>query len=441
MDKATTIFAVSSGAGKAGVAVIRLSGPACVQVLREMAGSIPSPRYAALRSIRNRNGETLDSGLVLWFPGPGSFTGEDCVEFHVHGGCAVVGGVLAALATFPGCRPAEAGAFARRAFDNGKIDLTEVEGLADLIDSETEWQRRQAHRQLEGHSGRIYEGWRQRLIGLIGLCEAGIDFADEDDVPADVASKAVPDLVALIGDVREALDDDHRGERIRDGLVVVIAGPPNAGKSSLINALARRDVAIVSDRPGTTRDVLEARLDIGGVPVTVVDTAGLRESEDEIERIGVDRARARIDAADLVLWLSDDEVDSVTERMGTQEQWQIRTKIDLSDPSMSGRIGDNRYAVSAKTGAGLDALLDGLQAFVGRTVSGEMALVTRARHRIELEDALRYMEGALRLDYVEDSELVAEDLRLAGQCLGRLTGRIDVEDVLDVIFRDFCIGK
>jgi len=439
VSEEATIFAVSSGAGKAGVAVIRVSGPACAGVLENIAGGIPEPRYAALRSIRNRNGETIDRGLVLWFPGPGSFTGEDCVEFHVHGGRAVVRGVLEALAQVPGCRPAKAGDFARRAFDNGKIDLTEVEGLADLIDSETEWQRRQACRQMEGHSGRIYEDWRRRLIGLIGLCEAGIDFADEDDVPADIALKAAPDLAGLIGEIRDVLDDDHRGERIREGLVVVIAGPPNAGKSSLINALARRDIAIVSERPGTTRDVLEARLDIGGVPVTVVDTAGLRESEDEIERIGVDRARGRIESADLVLWLA--ETDSRAERKEAPGHWRIRTKIDLSPSTASGRAGDGLWAISAKTGAGIDALLEGLRRFVEETVAGEMALITRMRHRIELQNAVGYMEAASRLDYIADSELVAEDLRVAGQCLARLTGRIDVEDVLDVIFRDFCIGK
>lgn len=441
MGEETTIFAVSSGAGKAGVAIIRVSGPACTRVLEHMAGGLPKPRYAALRSIRDRNGETIDRGLVLWFPGPGSFTGEDCVEFHVHGGRAVVRAVLEALAQVPGCRPAEAGDFARRAFDNGKIDLTEVEGLADLIDSETEWQRRQACRQMEGHSGRVYEDWRHRLIGLIGLCEAGIDFADEDDVPADIALKAAPDLAALIGEVRDVLDDDHRGERIREGLVVVIAGPPNAGKSSLINALAMRDIAIVSERPGTTRDVLEARLDIGGVPVTVVDTAGLRESEDEIERIGVDRARGRIESADLVLWLAEEGTDSEAERMEGSGHWCIRTKIDLSPSTASGRTADGRWAISAKTGAGMDALLDGLRKFVEETVAGEMALITRMRHRIELQNAVGYMEAASRLDYIADSELVAEDLRLAGQCLARLTGRIDVEDILDVIFRDFCIGK
>jgi len=437
-----TIFAVSTAAGKAGVAVVRLSGPGSGRAIEALSGSLPAPRHAALRTIRDRNGDVVDKGLVLWFPGPASFSGEDMAEFQVHGGRAVVRGLIEALSVLDGLRPAEAGEFARRAFENGKLDLTEVEGLADLIDAETSAQRRQAARQLDGHAGRIFEDWRKRLIGIIALCEAGIDFADEDDVPEEVGRQIGPDLAALHAEIASGLDDDRRGEMIRDGVTVVIAGAPNVGKSSLINALARRDVAIVSDIPGTTRDVLEARLDLGGIPVTVVDTAGIRDSGDAIEAEGVRRAEARVADADLVLWMIGDGVDSSPEQTDDRKTWIIESKADLRPGATVGRLGDNRYSISAKTGAGLDEMIGDMREMISADdVSNGEPVITRVRHRRELVEAAGALERGRRLDYVNQSELLAEELRIAATALGRITGRIDVEDILDSIFRDFCIGK
>ncbi|WP_436644037.1 tRNA uridine-5-carboxymethylaminomethyl(34) synthesis GTPase MnmE [Microbaculum sp. FT89] len=437
-----TIFAVSSGAGKAGVAVVRVSGPASARSVERLAGSVPPARVASVRSIRGRNGEAIDKGLVLWMPGPASFTGEDCVEFHVHGGRAVVAGLIEALSGFHGLRAAEAGEFARRAFANGKLDLTEVEGLADLIDAETEAQRRQALRQLEGRAGRVFDTWRERLIGILALCEAGIDFADEDDVPAGVSGQVGPAIADLCAEMARELADGGRGEMIRDGVTVVIAGEPNVGKSSLINALARRDVAIVSELPGTTRDAIAVRLDLAGVPVTVVDTAGIRETADAIETEGVRRARDHAARADLVLWL----VERGTEQngdlaVGGSEAWFVETKVDVRGGE-AGLLTDDRFGISAKTGSGIAALIEALATWIGdRVGSGTDSLITRARHRTETMTALAALERAGRLDYVADGDLVAEELRAAANALGRITGRIDVEDVLDAIFGQFCIGK
>jgi len=436
-----TIFALSSGAGKAGVAVVRLSGPGTSAAVEVLAGTLPEQRVASLRSIRDRNGETIDKGLVLWMPGPSSFTGEDSAEFQVHGGRAVVSGLIGALGGIDGLRAADAGEFARRAFMNGKLDLTEVEGLADLIDAETVGQRRQALRQLEGVAGRIVEDWRTRLIGILALSEAGIDFVDEDDVPTGIAAQVRPEMEVLRADMARYLDDGHRGEMVREGLTVVIAGAPNVGKSSLINALARRDVAIVSDTPGTTRDAIEVRLDLGGVPVTVVDTAGIRETSDIVELEGVRRAEEHARSADLVLWMSEGGNGAEpTEAFGS-EIWLLDNKIDVSGRS-AGRFEVGHYGVSAKTGEGLRALLDGLAAWTeDRIGSGTDPVITRARHRREIERAVDALDKAGRLDYLAQGDLVSEELRLAANALGRITGRIDVEDVLDAIFGQFCIGK
>ncbi len=441
MGSDDTIFAVSSGAGKAGIAVVRVSGPASGGVVESLAGPLPPARVASVRSIRGRNGETIDHGLILWMPGPASFTGEDTAEFQVHGGRAVVSGVLEALAAVEGIRPAEPGEFARRAFMNGRLDLTEVEGLADLVDAETEAQRRQAVRQLEGRSGKVYEAWRQRLIGVLALCEAGIDFADEDDVPAGVGARIGPEIDALAGEMRRELADSGKGVMIREGVSVVIAGPPNVGKSSLVNALARRDVAIVSETPGTTRDVIEVRLDLAGVPVTVVDTAGIRETEDAIETEGVRRARRHAEAADLVLWIGEAGTDSGPEPSFDVPVWRVENKIDTVS-GRSGSSGPGAFAVSARTGEGLEALLEGLSGWVGERVgAGTDAVITRARHRSEVSTALGALERARQLDYLSDGDLVAEELRAAATALGRITGRVDVEDVLDAVFGQFCIGK
>lgn len=438
-----TIFALSSGAGRAGVAVIRVSGPQADRALAALAGGVPGPRRAVLRRLRDASGNLLDQALVIWMPGPASFTGEDIAELHVHGGRAVVAGVLAALSAVPGLRPAEAGEFARRAFANGQLDLTGVEGIADLIDAETEAQRRQALRQLEGETGAAFEELRTRLIEALALAEAGIDFADEDDVPTSIGQQVAGSLRDLGARMRGMLADDRRGEMLREGVEVVIAGPPNAGKSSLINWLARRDVAIVSESPGTTRDVLEVRLDLAGVPVTVVDTAGLREATDAIEAEGVRRARDRAERADLVLWLEEAgaaDGRDVPEGMPgpIAEQWRIGTKADLgvSTPAR----GDLR--ISVVSGEGLDVLLARLEAWVAARVgSGADTLITRVRHRTELRRALEAVDRAAAADYARDPELVAEDLRTAATAIGRIVGRVNVEDVLDAIFAGFCIGK
>jgi tRNA modification GTPase len=439
--KAGTIFALSSGAPPAGVAVVRVSGPDVRYVLETMIGSIPEPRRATLASLRGGDGAALDTGLVLWFPGPASFTGEDVAELHVHGGRAVVAAVLRSLGGIAGLRPAEPGEFTRRAFTAGRLDLTEVEGLADLIRAETEAQRRQALRQASGALRRTLDDWRSRLVRARALVEAELDFADEEDVPESVSEAAWGEVAAVAAAIDRHLADDNRGERLRDGAEVVLVGPVNAGKSTLLNALARRDVAIVSPEPGTTRDLIEVRLDVAGYPFTIVDTAGLRETDGAVEREGMRRARARAEAADLVLAL-DDVAQARTAAPSTGSVIAVGTKADLID-SDSERI---RLAamfdvlVSAETGAGLDALVARLADFGRfRMESSEAAPITQARHRAALA-ACRDALGAARDDALP-LELRAEELRHATEALGRLTGRVDVEDLLDVIFRDFCIGK
>jgi tRNA modification GTPase len=447
-----TIFALSSGPGPAGVAVIRLSGPHAGSVLDRLMGKRPKAREATHARFAD-----LDEGLALWFPGPRSFTGEDVAELHLHGGRAVVSAMLARLAAEPGCRLAEPGEFTRRAFDHGKLDLTAAEGLADLIAAETETQRRQALRQMQGALGEVYEGWRGRLIGALALVEADIDFADEDLPPAIVA-QAMRDVEALQAEMAAHLADQRRGERLRDGLSVVILGPPNAGKSSLLNWLARRDAAIVSATAGTTRDVIELHLDLGGFPVVLADTAGLRESADAIETEGIRRALARAQQADLKLILLDATIapDAVTTAQIDDQAVVVVNKIDLlpgrgggreaESPlplrgrvRVGGRSGPDALPISVKTGEGLDKLLSALTTRVATALQpGESPALTRLRHRQALEDCV----GALvRARAATAPELRAEDLRLAARALGRITGRVDVEDVLDVIFRDFCIGK
>jgi tRNA modification GTPase len=448
MSAADTIVAPASGAGLAAIAVIRISGPKTREVLEALCGGAPPPRRARLSAIGFPNGPLLDRGLVLWFERPASFTGEDMAELHVHGSRALIRGVIDAVLTLPGTRLAEPGEFARRAFENGKLDLTEVEGLADLINAETELQRRQALAQAEGSLRALYEGWRADLVRAQSLIEAGLDFADEGDVTANVAAKADPIVASLRAAIARHLSD-RSGERLRDGLKVVIAGAPNAGKSSLLNALAKRDAAIVSEEAGTTRDVIEVHLDLGGVPVMLIDTAGLREAESKIEAEGIRRALARAGDADLVLWVVD----------ATAPQWDappglapatpdraaasgapiaVLNKIDLAPGEGA---GGNGIRVSAKTGEGIEHLVAALAEKAAlATGSGAGApLLTRARHRIELEGARaaleRYGDRSL------SPELRAEELRIAAHHLGRLTGRIDVEEVLGAIFAEFCIGK
>jgi tRNA modification GTPase len=459
-----TIFAVSSGAGPAGVAVIRLSGAGAGDAVRALAGDLPAPRQAAYRALhRPSDGELLDRGLVLWFPGPHSFTGENAAELQVHGGRAVMAAVLDALGGLPKCRPAAAGEFARRAFANGKLDLTAVEGLADLIAAETEGQRRQALCQAEGALGAVYEDWRARLVAAQAFLEADIEFPDEElsagerrELTTDAGQAA-----RLLGqEVAAHLADRRRGERLRDGVSIALLGAPNVGKSSLLNLLARRDAAIVSASAGTTRDVIEVHLDLGGYPVILADTAGLRAMPgDEIEREGVTRAHRSAAAADLKVIVCDAEtwpnVNNQTISIMGQNSFVVVNKLDLR-PDLAPSPDDLPFAsgapplthkiwpVSAKTGQGLDSLLAALELAVAEQLSpGTGPSLTRARHRAALEICVKHLS---RFEIETEtgfqaSELAAEDLRLAARALGRITGGVDVEDLLDVIFADFCIGK
>jgi tRNA modification GTPase len=463
----STIFALSSGRPPAAIAVVRVSGPQAGAALKALAGRLPEPRRASLSRLRDpRSGEIIDEGLALWFPAPRSETGEDTVELQLHGGQAVIAGVLDALSTIEGCSPAEPGEFTRRAFENGRLDLTAVEGLADLIAAQTPAQRRLAFRQLKGLIGDRAEAWRRRLTEALALVEARIDFSDEADVPQDLVRLALSAMRQLRAEVATSLADGGRGERLREGLVVAIAGPPNAGKSTLLNRLARREAAIVSPHPGTTRDAIEVHLDLCGYPVTLVDTAGIRDSDDPVEREGVRRAQARADDADLVLWVTDASIPGAGGREGAQDEafaakpfaaevWSVRNKADLvaggarprdgsqsQDPARSEDESGRSLTVSARTGCGMDRLVANLGAYArDYFATTESALITRARHRRALQETLAALNRALAHDGGADEELIAEDLRAAATALGRLTGRVDVEDILDVIFRDFCIGK
>jgi tRNA modification GTPase len=408
-----------------------------------LIGRVPAPRTAALVRIRDpAGGETIDEGLALWFPGPHSETGEDVAELQLHGGRAVIAGVFAALSRLDGLRQAEAGEFTRRAFEKGRLDLTAVEGLADLVYAETQAQRRQAYRQLKGLLGDRAESWRQRLIEALALVEAGIDFSDEADVPADLVRPALAIADELAGEVRAALAGANRGERLREGLVVAIAGAPNVGKSTLLNRIAQRDVAIVSPLAGTTRDVIEVHLDLDGYPVTLLDTAGIRPTEDPIEQEGVRRATERAGAADLVLWLSDATRPMADRPLADNPTWLVCNKIDLIDSvrEQPGRF-ERAFLISATVGTGLDQLLSALAEFARDYFAVEPALVTRERHRRALQETLAALEAAAAEGSEGREDIIAEELRLAARTLGRLTGRVDVEDILDAIFRDFCIGK
>jgi tRNA modification GTPase len=433
-----TIFALSSGRGRAGVAVTRVSGPAAAAAIEALSGAEPpGPRLASLRKFSGPDGALIDQGLVLWFPEPGSFTGEDVAEFHVHGGRAVVDALLAALDALPGLRPAEAGEFTRRAVENGKFDLTQAEALADLINAETEAQRRQAVVQYGGALAVLYEDWRSRLIRAAAWAEAAIDFSDEE-IPPDAIARAKAQVMEIVGEIRSHLNDDRRGEILRDGFYLTVIGPPNSGKSSLINALARRDVAIVSDIPGTTRDVVEVHLDLGGYPVIVADTAGLRASADLIESEGVRRALERAGAADAVLLLLDataeNPVAGLPDAAHASATLTVWNKVDLPHLTRGG------LAVSMKTGQGLETLLAALAALVRTSTRSDDAAppLTRQRHRRALTEAADALARSLA---ASAPELIAEELRLALRALGRITGRVDIEDLLDVVFRDFCIGK
>ncbi|WP_417667977.1 tRNA uridine-5-carboxymethylaminomethyl(34) synthesis GTPase MnmE [Roseibium sp.] len=446
-----TIYALSSGAVPSGVAVIRLSGPGVAGALSTLCGSVPEPRRAALRRLKDpASGDVIDEALVLFFSGPSSFTGEDVAELQCHGGRAVVAKLLEVLSGMDGFRPAEAGEFTRRAFDSGRMDLTEVEGLSDLIAAETEAQRRQAVRQMGGALGRLYEGWRKRLIHMRAMIEADFDFADEEDVPGSVADEVWSEAAGLAQEIERHLERSRSGERLRSGLQVVLMGAPNAGKSSLLNAIAGREIAIVTEEAGTTRDVIEAHLDLDGYPVTLVDTAGLRETDGLVEKEGIRRARERGEEADLILWaIEPDGVTPDDKHSGLGEDirrsvpcWVVRTKADIETPTKRDSSGTiEEIPASTIDPSGIDLLLERLSSFAAETISlSEAPLATRQRHRHFLSECQSAIQHGLNAAHLPD-ELRAEDLRGAADALGRITGRIDVEDLLDVIFRDFCIGK
>jgi tRNA modification GTPase len=441
-----TIFALSTAPGRAAVAVVRISGPGAGMVLNVMAPRRPKPRVAGLRRILHpETGAILDRALVLWFPSPRSETGEDLAEIQIHGGRAVTHAVLEALARIPGCRLAEPGEFARRAFENGKKDLAEIEGLADLIDAETEAQRRQAASQATGALSAVYETWRRTLIDAIALVEAAIDFSDEGDIGTTTFDEARGVVTSLETAVRHHLDDAHRGEILRRGFRVALTGPPNVGKSSLLNALARREAAIVSEEAGTTRDVIEVSLDLDGFPIVLSDTAGLREADGQIEMEGIRRSYSAAQAADLVIWLMDahsPEASPPPEMSDLADRTlHVLNKIDLlsADPLVT--LPDDMIAISATTGHGLDDLTARLAAIAAeRLAPADEPSITRTRHRTLVETCAESLANFLTQS-PHDVELRAEDLRRAAHALGRITGRVDVEDVLDELFRRFCVGK
>ncbi len=429
-----SIFALSSAQGRSGVAVVRVSGPQAGASVQALAGALPAPRQAELRKLAFAGSE-IDRALLLWFPAPHSFTGEDVAEFHIHGGRAVREALFAALAAL-GLRPAEPGEFSRRAVENGKLDLTRAEAIADLVDAETPAQLRQALRQHDGALADLYEGWRAALIAALGRAEAAIDFSDDGVGEMEFAAARCAAL-EISQQIQEHMDDSGRGESLREGLRLTILGPPNAGKSSLINALARRDVAIVSDTPGTTRDVVEARLDLGGYLLQVADTAGVRETVDAIEAEGVRRALAHA-AGGMTLLLLD----------GTAENPRAGLPADLPQPDLIvwnksdlGFVRDG-LSISLKTGAGISELLKMLQQKVQHKLDSKdgAPALTRPRHRHALAEALAALRHGLEAPSAHP-ELLAEDLRLAVRAIGRITGRVDVEELLDFVFRDFCIGK
>ena len=440
-----TIFALSSGGARAAIAVVRVSGPAAGEALARIGGEpLPEPRRAALRRFcEPETGEGIDRGLALWFPAPGSATGEDLAELHVHGGPAVLAALFDALTALPGLRPAEPGEFTRRAFEAGRLDLTQAEGIADLVAAETEAQRRQALAQMDGGLHRLYDGWCERLMALRANVEAAIDFSDQD-LGDDPMEAAAPGLATLEAEIAVHLDDSRRGERLREGFCIAIVGAPNAGKSSLLNQLSGRDAAIVSTRAGTTRDVVEVRLDLAGWPVTLADTAGLRESRDEIESEGVRRALDRAASADLSLVVFDGarwpEADPQSVAMLGDDALAVLNKTDLLPaPSPADIAGHAARGVSCLTGAGIEALLDELADEIAqRYPAGGAPALTRVRHRQAVEECRDALARAIA---GPADERLAEELRLAAHALGRITGRVDVEAVLDLVFRDFCIGK
>ena len=445
-----TIFALSSGRLPSAIALVRVSGPQAEVALTSLAGKIPTPRMATRVLLRDVGQRPIDDAVVLWFPGPASATGEDVAEFHVHGGRAVLAALFSALSAFENMRAAEPGEFTRRAFENGKLDLTEAEALDDLIHADTDRQRRQALRQMKGLLGDKARDWRAQIIEASALIEAGIDFSDEGDVPTELHKPALAKIETLLAEIQEVLAAQGQSERLRDGLVVAIAGPPNVGKSTLMNQLARREVAIVSPHAGTTRDVIEIQLDLDGYPVTVIDTAGIRETDDPVEQEGVRRALARAREADLVLWMVDAQ-HAGADRDGASGTWVVRNTIDLETANAAsprgsangsrGAGGRTEFGISAARGDGIQELIAAIVTFARDFFgSGEDGLIGRERQRKLLQETAVMLQRSISI-IDSGEELAAEELRSAAATLGRLLGRVDVEDVLDVIFREFCIGK
>lgn len=443
----STIFALSSAPGRAGVAVIRISGPRAGAILNVMASPRTKPRVVGLRDILHpKNATILDRGFSLWFPAPQSFTGEDCAELHIHGGRAVVKSVLEALGQIPDCRLAEPGEFVKRAFHNGKLDLAEAEGLADLLEAETEAQRQQALRQTKGELSAVIEGWRASIVDSLSLVEASIDFSDENDVAKDIFDKTRSSVQLLETAISHYLDDAHRGEILRDGFRVVLAGPPNVGKSSLLNLLARKEAALVSEEAGTTRDVIEVHLDIEGYPIIISDTAGLRQTEMRIENAGIQKALETVRQADLILCL----IDPTSPQKQIPEDLKpyadrilfIFNKSDLMKDRSDISLPDDGILLSAKTGEGLRELTQRLGIIVKDRLENRShsPSLTNARQRVLVEEAHKNLKSFLE-NNPNDTELRAEDLRHAAHSLGRLTGRIEIEEILDRIFSRFCIGK
>ncbi|MDQ8732637.1 tRNA uridine-5-carboxymethylaminomethyl(34) synthesis GTPase MnmE [Bradyrhizobium sp. LHD-71] len=442
-----TIFALSTGRPPAAIAIVRISGPAARTALETLAGRVPAPRVATFATLHSMSGAAIDDAVVLYFPESNSATGEDLAELQVHGSRAVLATIFEEIGRISGMRAAEAGEFTRRAFENGKLDLTEAEGLDDLIHADTEAQRRQALRQFKGLLGERAETWRRQIIEALALVEAGIDFSDEGDVPDELIAPARDKVARLQNEIEVVLAASTTAERLRDGLVVAIAGPPNAGKSTLLNRLARREAAIVSPYAGTTRDVIEVHLDLGGFPVVLLDTAGIRETSDPVEEEGVRRARERAADADLVLWLTDSMADPVvrgSDPVAESRLWLVLNKIDLMDRTQQVRasnVAGRVFQVSATQGQGIAELTDELGRFAADYFgAGEAALVTRARQKALLEAAASALRRAGGVASGAD-EILAEELRVAAQALGRLLGKVDVEDILEKIFKDFCIGK